>query len=478
MGQQSRLVGLVVLGMLLPACGFRLTGIPLEVTVKQASWTKRSPKPVERQVRFLFRRSSRGRGWLAVRGLQVDRCRVWRFEKVRTVTTASYERKYLPGRPWGWTAAGVGTVMVGVGIGLMATNTGGFYGAELDRTEARLQQARFLGGLWTFLPGLGLAAAGTTWLLLDKEKVVRRKGPVQVVRHEDRTEDCGVHPLARESFRVGLQGLDVEVSTGPADSNGWAEVDLVDLFAKAPLAVAPRALVVRWKDESKSVELGQATYPAAASILSADEWALAPGRAARKVVLGGPKAPLVFRLVFACDEYLSVRFSVRRAGEGRGGVRRRGSRRRGNHRSRPGTPRREDAQAHGPGVSATLVSEFASQQGLVPLAGRFLCRPEGSPELRLAVRSEEPVHLTVEAEIRPSEPKGRVLRREGEYVLLDKGTADEVLVGRRGVLLWRRKQVGTFEVVRTEADKAAARLEGPLPEDLPARARLRYRLEP
>ncbi|MCD6498655.1 MAG: hypothetical protein J7M25_10200, partial [Deltaproteobacteria bacterium] len=292
--------------MLCPlSCAMVQADIPLQSTQVLSRETKLDETPVRSTKEFRIRLDPNHRGLIAITAVNKDRCRKWKLSRVRQVTTTSYRRKNVPNRYWGWITAIAGTGLTATGIALMAVNARGFRG-EKDSEQAQLERTRFMGGLWTFLPGLALAAVGTTWLALTREKTEIVRGPIYPVKQESELVPCGTRPLSQRVLLFTLGGDDKAVSLDRTNASGETTVDLVPILARAPVSVAPSYAELRIKHKVWEVDFANRVHRFLKGLFSNREVALAPGDRRIRWAMGGPSMPLVSRIGLTCATHLDI----------------------------------------------------------------------------------------------------------------------------------------------------------------------------
>ncbi len=511
-------LALCLVAVTMASCRLVAVGIPLEETRVLSQQMHRARQPSDREFRVAFSGLAEDGRHILGQVKEVGRCKQWKESRVQVVSTTAYHRRYVPSKAWGWVTTVTGVGLSALGVGLMAANGDGMKGNR-DDLDADLQRRRFIGGIWSLLPGLGLAALGVTWLALDADETVVEKGPVQRIREPRGLRDCQVRPLARATLQVspGDSGAWQTITT---DGQGRFRLDLLPILTHLPLAAVPRTFLFkrpgRKRDErvlvgtnrgagrgnasmalqiqvprmsqTAVVEADDDLYPRIARLLRIDAITLGPGENHWRLSLGAKDGPLVSRALLTCRRYLDLSLSVDRW-EPRGAAPRLGRvhpRKKSNARSRPSRKpagaSATDARAPAghPGEACKSVgmvidgmgAEFSLRLGA---ARKVFCGPGAVARLRIAATAGRPVTYVLDIHAKPDSPAGRVVRVEGRLLALDQGTAGRVLVGRRGFLYHRGKKVGEFSVIEVTRNNAAARLDQGMPERF-ANQRLTYRL--
>jgi len=502
--------------MLCPlSCAMIQADIPLQSTRVLSRELKVDETPVRSTKEFTLHLDPTRRGWITVTAVNKDSCRRWRVSHVRKVTTTSYRRKNVPKKYWSWITAIAGTGLTATGIALMAVNARGFQG-EKDSEKAQLERNRFMGGLWTFLPGLALAAMGTTWLALTRDRTKTVVGPVYPVKEERELVPCGTRPLAQRVIQFTLGGDDTNVNLDRTDGSGKSSLDLVPILAKAPISVVPGYVELRIKHKVWEVDFEARKHRILKGLFSNRAIALAPGTRRILWAMGGPAMPLVSRIAFTCATHLDIEATLQPEPKRPTQKRRPASipRPRGAVRPHAGktptppypTPSPVGRAAPRSGKTVSRADKAAAPAGhdqptaALPIdpaeivhAYGYLAdgtREEFQPHeaILLQCSPDHPIRLRIQAARRAGRvelqlaavlnaPTGRIREREGLLLLLDKGLDYQIHIGRRGVLLLGRRKVGEFQVLKSNNNNAAARLTTD-PAKVPESGRLHYRILP
>jgi hypothetical protein len=328
-------------------------------------------------------------------------------------------------------------------LGIMIPN--GKAMGNSDDVESDRKRGYFIGGLWTFLPGLTLTALSTTWLVMGSSKTEISKGAVREERLRVSDRDCGKSPAPGLKLSVTLPGSEKKTPLKDTDTLGETSVDFASAMARSLSDGVPTYVEVEHHGETHEVALSAELRERLAPFLSAHKKTVAASRKASslELPLDTESGPAVQRVTLSCKSHLVVSLQLQDKKSSKGNAQR-GARREG----------AIQAFWWGGKWKKGSAAKLAAHKPVV-----VLCRKDTDLSLALlAAKSRVEKRLRIQA--KPHAPKGEVVLAQGDNFVLDKGLDDMVVPGRTGKLYAGRRGKGTpFVVIKASKNRAVVKVK-------------------